>query len=439
MAKNIPNVDLLTETFETWLNRTNSVITALGSEVITANTSLGVTGAPTVPLNSRLFGTFTANNLVATTALSVPNSFAANSSTVSINSNLLLNGVAGANAQILASNGSSLYWTTLQIDTASNSGLEGGPITSSGSLRVKAGAGVRLNANGVTLDLDYIQSNISSAPTLAGSTWQAPAAIGSTTPNLGTFTTLTANNYRISGVSTDNFLIDGSVIRVNGQVDSTTPGNGVDDLRGGVRVRARGTGRGVIQFTNQTATSTYGSLTVDSSNVMRYSNLFQANGFILSDEGDIVDFNDGYASIRFGSGVSVYSGNRTGSSVIKLRSNGNIEAAGSIQANGQISSGGSNVLTLADFTKGGTSTGWTRLPNGLILQYGSATSFAETTTTVTYPTAFSSFSIAVLSGGEGGAGAQDNNPYVTSAGTSSFTMFSARGISATVWWIAIGY
>ena len=63
MAKKIPNVDVLTETFDTWLNRTNSVIDILGSEVITANSTLGTTGSPTNPLNSRLWGTFTANTI----------------------------------------------------------------------------------------------------------------------------------------------------------------------------------------------------------------------------------------------------------------------------------------------------------------------------------------------------------------------------------------
>lgn len=440
MAKKIPNVDLLTETFDTWLNRTNSVIDVLGSEVITANTTLGVTGTPAVQLNSRLFGTFTANNLVAATTLNVPGAFIATPTLVSINAPISINGSVGANGQILTSNGSALSWTTLRIDTAANSGLIGGPITSSGELRVKVGNGIKVDNSGIYLDVPFVQSQITGVSTLQGYTWEAPGSLGSTTANTGNFTTATATNYRITGVSSDNFLLSSSVIRTAGIVDAITPGNGTSDTNGGVRIRSRGTGRATLQFTNQTATSEFGNISVDSAGLMYWPGSFRVNvnnntgaGLILSDDGDFVDLNDGYGSLRFGNGVAVYSGNKSGSSVIRLRSNGNIEASGTITTNGN------SVLTLNDFTRLAGSNGWTRLPNGLILQYGTATSFAQVTTTITYPTSFSSFSIAVVSGGEGGANAQDNNPYVTSAGTSSFTVFNARNLSCTVWWIAIGY
>jgi microcystin-dependent protein len=47
-------------------------------------------------------------------------------------------------------------------------------------------------------------------------------------------------------------------------------------------------------------------------------------GIILSDDGDIVDLNDGFCSMRFTSGVRVYSGNKTGTPVITLANTGNI-------------------------------------------------------------------------------------------------------------------
>ena len=305
MAKNIPNVDLLTETFDTWLNRTNDVINLIGSEVITANATLGVTGTPTVPLKSRLWGEFTANNLTATTTLSVPNSFSATPSGVSINTNISLNGVSGSNGQILASNGSSLYWTSLRIDTAANSGLEGGPITSTGSLKVKAGTGIRVDSTGVSANVQFIQSQITSVPLLNGFSWDSPSSIGSTTANTGKFTVVTADNYRITNTTTDNFLISAALIRINGTIDSTTPGNGIDDTRGAVTIRARGTGRSLIQFTNQSASAEYGNLSVDSSGVMRYN--------------------------------------------------------------------GNKVVTVNDFITdvGSSAQQWTKLPNGLILQWGS--------------------------------------------------------------------
>lgn len=111
-------------------------------------------------------------------------------------------------------------------------------------------------------------------------------------------------------------------------------------------------------------------------------------------------------------------------------------SATNINATSGLTRAGQPVLTLADFTNG---SGWTRLPNGLILQYGTATASPNATTTIPYPTSFISFSVAVVSGGEGGFDAQDNNPYVTSTTTTNFSMRNARDASCTVWWIAIGY
>jgi hypothetical protein len=51
-------------------------------------------------------------------------------------------------------------------------------------------------------------------------------------------------------------------------------------------------------------------------------------GIILADDGDIVDLNDGWASLRFSNGIRVYSGNRTGSPVISLASSGSASFTG---------------------------------------------------------------------------------------------------------------
>lgn len=454
MAKKIPNVDLLTETFDTWLNRTNSVIDILGSEVITANTTLGVTGTPAVQLNSRLFGTFTANNLTAVTSLSVPGAFTATPTAVSINAPISINGSVGANGQILTSNGSALSWTTLRIDTASNSGLTGGPITSSGELRVKVGNGIKVDNSGIYLDVPFVQSQITGVSTLQGYTWEAPGAIGISAANTGTFTTVSSDTYRITNVSTDNFLLSSSLFRIAGFIDATTPGNGTTDTNGGVKIRSRGTGRAVLQFTNQAATTEFGNLSVGADGILRWpgnllvngSNLSGA-GLILSDDGDIVDMNDGYASMRFASGVAVYSGNKSGTSVIRLRNNGNIEASG------QIFSGSSRAVTLSEFTSGfgsgqGGSTGgntanWTKLPNGIIIQWGTLPISQDSYSTLYFPQAFTSGTqpAVTVSGGvrAGQTGAGENPATVTTVTTSYFQVWQTENTSGTAWWIAVGY
>lgn len=55
-------------------------------------------------------------------------------------------------------------------------------------------------------------------------------------------------------------------------------------------------------------------------------------GIILADDGDIVDLNDGYCSMRFSSGVRVRSGNRSGSVRHTLHSNGTFSATGDVIA-----------------------------------------------------------------------------------------------------------
>jgi hypothetical protein len=55
-------------------------------------------------------------------------------------------------------------------------------------------------------------------------------------------------------------------------------------------------------------------------------------GIILADDGDIVDLNNGYCSMRFSSGVQIYTGKSTGTAAITLGSNGAITATGNITA-----------------------------------------------------------------------------------------------------------
>jgi len=68
-----------------------------------------------------------------------------------------------------------------------------------------------------------------------------------------------------------------------------------------------------------------GNLKVNTNNI-------SGDGIDLSDDGDIVDLNDGFCSMRFSSGVQIYSGNSSGSGVIALRSTGLIQFANTTQA-----------------------------------------------------------------------------------------------------------
>jgi hypothetical protein len=73
--------------------------------------------------------------------------------------------------------------------------------------------------------------------------------------------------------------------------------------------------------------STSGSIVVGG-NITVSSNNTTGGGIILADDGDIVDLNDAYCSMRFTSGVRIFSANRGGSAVITLGSNGVVSASG---------------------------------------------------------------------------------------------------------------
>jgi hypothetical protein len=111
---------------------------------------------------------------------------------------------------------------------------------------------------------------------------------------------------------------------------------------------------------NATTGTFSGSITVSANNVT-------GGGIILADDGDIVDLNTGYCAMRFSSGVQIYSGNRTGSSVITLASSGAITASSNITAYSDErlkkdwSSVGSNFVEKLSQIKSGT---YTRIDSG---------------------------------------------------------------------------
>jgi len=113
---------------------------------------------------------------------------------------------------------------------------------------------------------------------------------------------------------------------------------------------------------------------------------------------------------------------------------------GNLVVSGSLTVGGSPIVKLSDYESG---FGWTRLPNGLLIQYGTAYATRQTYTTITYPTSFTSYSTAVASGStQSSADGSQGSVGVTSAGASSFTVYVSTdsGGSAVFFnWIAIGY
>lgn len=122
-------------------NNVNALSFSVGTSVISNSTGVFTTG--------------TVNSAV----LSVGTNFIANATQVTIASGVGVsaNGSVGSSGQVLASNGSSIYWTNAGgsgtvTSVDSGSGLTGGPITGSGTLSVLANSGIIANSSGLFVD-----------------------------------------------------------------------------------------------------------------------------------------------------------------------------------------------------------------------------------------------------------------------------------------------
>ncbi len=111
----------------------------------------------------------------------------------------------------------------------------------------------------------------------------------------------TNGDYMVYGAYTDHIFQTGSSETVNGKTE---------------RMRIKDTnGRVIVQ----------GTLQVSANNAT-------GGGIILADDGDIVDLNDAYCSMRFSAGVRIFSANSGGSAVITLSNGGAITASADITA-----------------------------------------------------------------------------------------------------------
>lgn len=285
MARSVANVDILTDTFNTWVLRTNEIIQVMNSEVLTANSTQGVTGTTASPRNALLNGTFTANTLVGNT-LSI-GTFVANSTAVQVGASLkfIANNSTGSPGQLLATDGSRIYWSTASgtgtvTSLANAAGISftnlpggvafGSPITSSGTIGVRAGEGIVVDSRGVSVNTVFLTASVTNTSTLQNRTWETPAAIGTSTANTGTFTTVTSGlttGYRLQGDSV--FLISNSVFRTQGFIDVTTPNSGTS---GGVKVRGNATsGVAYIQVTDSLGSTEWGNFKAHSNGYIVWS------------------------------------------------------------------------------------------------------------------------------------------------------------------------
>lgn len=106
MARQVANVDVITDSFEIWLLETNELLHALSTEIITANSTYANTGNSTFSRTAQLYGTFGANNLVVSNWMkggNVNGQFA----NLYISTNTVLSNVNSTEIRLEVANGSS--------------------------------------------------------------------------------------------------------------------------------------------------------------------------------------------------------------------------------------------------------------------------------------------------------------------------------------------
>jgi hypothetical protein len=206
-----------------------------------------------------------------------------------------------------------LYWENGQVWTSGTltnlSQLSNGPgyITSSGNI-----SGYAMSLNGYSNQTIH---TILTGPA-NGPVWKVR------------YDSATANRYVDLGFQDGNGVYSEGLKIYNGG-SLTWLGNTVWHAGNLTNLNQLSNGPGYIT-SSATSLSLTGNLTVSSGNAT-------GGGIILADDGDIVDLNDSYCSMRFSGGVRIFSANRGGSAVITLSNSGAI-SAGSIAA-GNITTG----------------------------------------------------------------------------------------------------
>lgn len=280
MARQVANVDIQIDTFGSWIARTNELLEAFSNEVLTANSTSGVTGTPTSNRNSTLYGRFNTNTFYSSASFQVGDGIFANTTSFTFGPNIKIvaNNKVGTSGQILAIGTTGLYWTDSGLGTVTRvQGGNGllGDVTTAGVLSVKAGNGIIVGAAGVAVDPTYIATLSSgNASTLQSRTWASPAPIGNSVANTGTFSSVASSQYTLT--TDPSFVINNQLIRTQGTLDVTTPNVG---STGGVRVRGNGTsGFAYIQVTDTLGTTEWGHFKAHSNGYIVWSGAIAGNG-----------------------------------------------------------------------------------------------------------------------------------------------------------------
>lgn len=238
MSIQIANVVIATDNFQTLIDVTNKSAHAISTQVLNANTTLGETSG-----NSRLYGIFSANTLVAETSLRGGNNSTSNTLTISSELNVSNTLTVSGNASF--GNISSNTRVSVGNSLLTNNSLNVGNTAVINSSGIFYGNVVVSNTyitigntviNSTTLAESSNNSNF-----LDGANWASPKVIGNTTPNSAFFTS----------TSIEKLIANGSV----GNTTTVLKSDGSGNIFWGVGGEGFTGSRGLIGYTGSAGVS----------------------------------------------------------------------------------------------------------------------------------------------------------------------------------------
>lgn len=216
MAKQVTNVDIITDSWENSLLLLNSLLHSMSTEIITANTTYANTGNNTIARTAQLWGTFGSNTVVVSTTLrggNVNGSYA----TLNINTNTSISNTTASNVNLTVANSTSFSYVNPIGAWFGNTTANA--VVNTNSIIIQSNSTVNTN---ITATLIRV-ANSSSSANIGPTSFRTGLWVGNTTAmSVGANVIANASHIVVTGSSTSS-VISATTLKIgNSTVNSTS-------------------------------------------------------------------------------------------------------------------------------------------------------------------------------------------------------------------------